>query len=124
MSSAPRMKLHSIASASIAFALVGFVTTAAQAQHRECKDGFCWEIHPPTYIKGDIWVKITKWPWPRSTHRNIRWNCEGGRGCQIEGDTLRLPSGVKTWYVSVQACIRGFAFNRSTCSPWTNFVVY
>ena len=105
-------------------ALLAGASVSASAQERGCKDGFCWAIHPPTFLGGTRFVKITKWPSPRSTHRNIRWNCEGGRGCQVEGDTLKLPSGGKTYYVSVQACTRGFGLSRSKCTGWTNFVVY
>jgi len=106
-------------------AVVSFLHADAQAQEeRRCKDGFCWEVHPPSFKGGDTLVKITKWPWPRSTHRNIRWDCEAG-GCQVEGDTLHLRRGVNgsTHQVSVQACTRD-KLRRSTCSAWTSFTVY
>src|SRR5262245_17796079 len=57
---------------------------------------------PPRFKGGDTLPKITKWP--KSTHRNIRWDCEAG-GCQIEGDTLHLRTGVNgpAHQVSIQA---------------------
>jgi len=109
----------------LAAAVSSFLYADAQAQEeRGCKDGFCWEVHPPSFKGGDTLVKITKWPWPRSTHRNIRWDCEAG-GCQVEGDTLHLRRGVNgsTHQVSVQACTR-HKLRRSTCSAWTSFTVY
>src|SRR5215831_8441824 len=66
---------------------------AAQAQGAGCKNSFCWEVYPPGVPGGDTLIKITKWP--RSTHRNIRWDCEAG-GCQVEGDMLHLRAGVNT----------------------------
>src|SRR6266536_446799 len=61
----------------------------AQSQEGGGKNGFCWEVYPAR--EGDTLVKITKWP--RSTHRNIRWDCQAG-GCQVEGDVLHLPTGL------------------------------
>src|ERR1700694_862929 len=86
-------------------AVSSFLCSDARAQERGCKDGFCWEVHPPSFKGGDTMVQITKWP--RSTHRNIRWNCESG-GCQVQGDTLHLHRDVNglTHQVSVQACTR------------------
>jgi hypothetical protein len=91
----------------------------AQSQEGGRKNGFCWEVYPAR--QGDTLVKITKWP--RSTHRNIRWDCQAG-GCQVEGDVLHLPTGLAgpTHQVSVQACTR-HRLRRSTCSAWTSFTV-
>jgi hypothetical protein len=94
----------------------------ARAQETGCKDGFCWEVYTPARKGGDTLIKITKWP--RSTHRNIRWECESG-GCQVEGDMLHLRAGVNTsaLQVSIQACTR-HRLRRSTCSVWTSFTVH
>jgi hypothetical protein len=93
-----------------------------EAQEVGCKNGFCWEVYPPRFKGGDTLLKITKWP--KSTHRNIRWDCEAG-GCQIEGDTLHLRTGVKgpAHQVSIQACTR-HKLRPATCSAWTSFIVY
>ena len=93
-----------------------------KAQEVGCKDDFCWEVYPPRFKGGDTLLKITKWP--KSTHRNIRWDCEAG-GCQIEGDTLHLRTGASgsAHQVSIQACTRN-KLRRATCSAWTSFMVY
>src|SRR5436309_15025309 len=103
-------------------AAVALLCPDAHAQEAGCRNAFCWEVHPPSLKGGDTLVKITKWP--RSTHRNIRWDCESG-GCQVEGDTLHLRSGVngRTLQVSVQACTC-HKLRRSTCSGWTCVTVY
>src|ERR1700755_1714798 len=77
------------ATAFVAAMLTTFLCTGAQAQEQGCKDGFCWEVYSPSVSGGETMVKITKWPWRKSTHRNIRWDCQSG-GCQLEGDTLHL----------------------------------
>jgi len=104
------------------FAAVALLCPDAQAQEAGCKNGFCWEVHPPGVRGGDTLIKITEWP--RSSHRNIRWDCEAG-GCQIEGDTLHWRTGVNgpTNQVSIQACTR-HKVRRSTCSAWTSFTVH
>jgi len=101
---------------------VASLCSGARAQETACKNGFCWEVYTPALKGGDTLIKITKWP--RSTHRNIRWDCESG-GCQVEGNMLHLRTGVNTstHQVSIQACTR-HRLRRSTCSAWTSFTVH
>jgi len=72
---------------------VASLCSDARAQETACKNGFCWEVYTPALKGGDTLIKITKWP--KSTHRNIRWDCESG-GCQVEGDMLHLRTGANT----------------------------
>ena len=114
-----------LAAAFVAAMLNDFLCAgAAQAQEQGCKDGFCWEVYSPSVGGGETMVKITKWPWRRSTHRNIRWDCESG-GCQVEGDTLHLGNDFSgtAHQLSVQACIR-HRLRRPKCSNWTSFTVH
>jgi hypothetical protein len=128
MNGAPRKDLalrvtFVFAAALLAAILPMLACSGARAQeHGGCKDGFCWEVYPPSF-NGETLVKITKWPWRKSTHRNIIWDCESG-GCQLEGDALHLPKGASgaAHQVSVQACIR-HRIRRSKCSAWTSFIV-
>ena len=91
----------------------------AQTQETDCKDAFCWEVYSPT--PGERVIKITQWP--RSTHRNIRWECQAG-GCQVEGNVLHLHAGVGgSTQIAVQACTR-HRLRRPTCSAWTSFAVH
>ena len=110
----------SVLAACFAATLSSFLCAEGQAQEEQgCKDGFCWGVYA---VKGgDKLVKITKWP--RSTHRNMRWDCQAG-GCQVAGDTLHLHIGVNepTHQVSVQACTRHM-LKRPTCTRWTSFTV-
>jgi hypothetical protein len=120
------MRRHGRGSLSPTSLLIGPVLATAllysdaQGQEAGCKNGFCWEVYSPK--GGETLIKIIKWP--KSTHRNIRWECEAG-GCQVEGDVLHLRAGVSglTHQVLVQACTR-HRLRRPTCSAWTSFTVH
>ena len=109
--------------ACVAALLTAVLIAGAGAQEQGCKNGFCCDVYSPAAGGGETMVKITKWPWRKSTHRNIRWDCQSG-GCQVEGDTLHLGNDVggTAHRVSVQACIR-HRLRRSKCSGWTSFTV-